>query len=473
MKNPDPITSGGALEKNLSPINVLSLAVGCMIGWGAFMLPGETFLPRGGPAGAAIAMALSALIMVIISNNYSYMMQRFPVTGGAFAYTREAFGIHHSFVCSWFLSLSYLSIVPLNGTALALICRILFPKTLQFGFHYTVAGYPIYLGEVLLASLVLILFGFLSIRGVKFAGQFENILVVALVVGIGILTAASLLPGPADFDNMKPAFSPGAAPAASILSLVAVAPWAFAGFETIPQAVEEFKFSVNKTKALMVVSILTGGAVYVVLDLITAMTIPPEFSNWFDYLQALPTLRGLASLPTFHAAQMLLGRPGLLFLGMAVLAAILSSIIGFYMATSRLLYSMAGSGLLPRWFGAIHPRYKTPANAILFTLLISLAALPFGRTALNWIVNMSSVGASIGALYTSLAALKYARSERNLPVTATAVIGICAGIAFIVLLLVPIPGSSASLSPASYVCLLIWVVLGFLFHSYSCKKQGL
>ena len=79
-----PVNSKQKFEKNLSPVNVLSLAVGCMIGWGAFMLPGESFLPKAGPAGACIAMAIAAGIMVIAACNYSFMMRRFPVTGGAF-----------------------------------------------------------------------------------------------------------------------------------------------------------------------------------------------------------------------------------------------------------------------------------------------------------------------------------------------------------------------------------------------------
>lgn len=465
-----PTNSKQRFEKNLSPANVLSLAVGCMIGWGAFMLPGETFLPKAGPAGACIAMAIAAGIMVIAACNYSFMMQRFPVTGGAFTYTREAFGIHHSFICSWFLSLSYLAIVPLNGTALALIFRVLFPKALQFGFHYQVAGYDIYLGEVLLASLVLIFFGFLSVKGVKFAGQFENGLVAALLIGIAVLTVACFLPGPADPKNLRPAFSPSTPALAGILGIVAVAPWAFAGYETIPQAVEEFNFSVNKTRILMIAAILTGGAIYILLNVITAMTIPPQYDSWAAYLHEAPNLTGLESMPTFHAARMLLGNVGLLFLGLAVLAAILSSIIGFYMATSRLLYSMSDSGLLPGWFGVISAKSKTPANAILFTMVVSLAALPFGRTALNWIVNMSSVGASIGALYTSLATFKYAKAEKKRSVMMTAVLGTCSSIAFIALLLIPIPGSNASLSKASYVCLLVWMILGAVFHGYSCRK---
>ena len=466
-----PIDPNQKFEKNLSPMNVLSLAVGCMIGWGAFMLPGETFLPKAGPAGACIAMAIAAGIMVIVACNYSFMMQRFPVTGGAFTYTREAFGIHHSFICSWFLSLSYLAIVPLNGTALALICRVLFPKALQFGFHYSVAGFDIYLGEVLFASLVLIFFGFLSVKGVRFAGQFENGLVAALLIGIVVLTVSCFLPGPADPKNLSPAFSPDTPALAGIMGIVAVAPWAFAGYETIPQAVEEFNFSVKKTRVLMVISVLTGAVIYMLLNVITAMTIPPQYDSWVSYLNEAPHLTGLESMPTFHAARMLLGNIGLLFLGLAVLAAILSSIIGFYMATSRLLYSMSGSGLLPGWFGMISAKSKTPANAILFTMVVSLAALPFGRTALNWIVNMSSVGASIGALYTSLAAFKYARAEGKRSVMITAVLGTCSSLAFIALLLIPIPGSNASLSRASYVCLLVWTLLGAAFHGYTCRNR--
>ena len=470
MKHSDSTNSDGRLQKNLSPVNVLTLAVGCMIGWGAFMLPGESFLPKAGPLGAVIAMIISVIIMSIISHNYGFMINLFPVTGGAFTYTREAFGIHHSFICSWFLSLAYLSIVPLNGTALALIGRVLFPKALTFGFSYTVAGYKIYLGEVLLAAAVIIFFAFLSIKGVKFAGQFQNILVTALVIGIGVLMFTCFLPGPADIENLKPVFSPSTPPLAGIASIVAVAPWALAGFETIPQAVEEFKFPIKKTQRLMIISVAAGGTVYALLNIITAMTVPEEFDSWFSYITAAPTLEGIKSLPTFNAAHMLLGKIGLVFLGIAILSAILSSIIGFYMATSRLLYSMALSGLLPKWFGVIDKKYNTPANAILFTMFMSLFALPFGRTALSWIVNMSSVGASIGYLYTSLASFKYAKIQKRISIMITSAIGAVCGLLFILLLLIPFPGSSAALSTASYVCLIVWSILGAVFHAVSVKK---
>lgn len=100
------------LEKKLSPVNVWSLALGCIIGWGAFVMPGNTFLIKAGPLGTAIAMAAAAVIMCIIANNYHFMINKYPVAGGEFTYTNAAFGETHAFICSWFLGLSYLALFP-------------------------------------------------------------------------------------------------------------------------------------------------------------------------------------------------------------------------------------------------------------------------------------------------------------------------------------------------------------------------
>lgn len=458
------------LEKKLSPINVWSLALGCIIGWGAFVMPGNTFLGKAGPLGTAIAMGIAALVMIIIAFNYNFMINKYPVAGGEFTYTQQAFGEKHAFVCSWFLGLSYLAIVPLNATALALIGRNLMNNIFQVGFHYNVAGYDIYLGEIILAVVALLLFAFLSIRGVKFTGTFQTGLVFALVGGVLIITIAALLSPSASYKNLTPGFTPDVAPIGGILAVVAVAPWAFVGFDTIPQAAEEFKFSPKKTKRIMILAILFGAAVYVILNTVTAMVIPEGYHSWVDYINDIPNLNGILSLPTFHAGQQLLGTWGVVFLGVAVLGAILSGIVGFFMATSRLLYSMAKENVLPAWFGKLDERYKTPANAIKFVLAIALIAPFFGRTALGWIVDMSSIGAAIGYGYTSLAAYKYAKMEGNKEIMATGIIGTIMALLFVVLLLVPIPMFNCSLGKESYICLVIWIVMGIAFYITSQKK---
>ena len=460
------------LEKKLSKLNVWALAFGCIIGWGAFVMPGNTFLPKAGPLGTAIAMGIAAVIMIIIAMNYHYMIEKYPVAGGEFTYTNAAFGEKNAFVCSWFLGLSYLAIVPLNGTALALIGRNLLGGIFQVGFHYSVAGYDIYLGEILLALAALLLFGWLSIRGVKFASVFQTILAVALVAGVAIVAIAALFSPKASVENLAPAFQPGNTKLAGILAVVAVAPWAFVGFDTVPQAAEEFSFSTKKTRSIMILSILFGAFVYIVNNTVTASVIPAGYESWVEYIDAIGGLSGLISLPTFHAAHELLGIFGLVFIGIAVLAAILSGIIGFYMATSRLLYSMSKERVLPGWFGKVHPKYKTPMNAILFVMIVSLIAPFFGRTALGWIVDMSSTGAAIGYAYTSAAALKLAIKEKKKGVIVTGIIGVVMAIAFLVLLLVPIPMFNCSLGKESYICLLIWIVLGVIFYFASKKRKA-
>lgn len=360
-----------------------------------------------------------------------------------------------------------------NATALALIGRNLMNNIFQVGFHYIVADYDIYLGEIILALFALALFAFLSIQGVKFAGVFQTGLVFVLVGGVALVVIAALFSDHASFENLKPAFYPVSDGTAlgGVLAVVAVAPWAFVGFDTIPQAAEEFNFSPRRTRVIMVISIVFGALVYVLLNTVTAMVVPEGYSSWVEYIDSVPELEGLISLPTFYAAHVLLGTPGLVILALAVMAAILSGIVGFYMATSRLLFSMSREAFLPEWFGKLHKKYKTPYHAILFIMVISMIAPFFGRTALNWIVDMSSLGAAVGYGYTSISALKIATGTGNKRIMTTGVLGTLFGAFFIILLLVPIPMFHCSLGKESYICLIIWIVLGIVFYFMTKSKR--
>lgn len=460
------------LERKLSPINVLALAFGCIIGWGAFVMPGNTFLPKAGPLGTAIGMLIAALIMIIIAFNYDYMINKYPIAGGEFTYTQKAFGKVHAFICAWFLGLSYATLVPMNSTALALIGRNLLNNIFQFGFHYNVAGYEIYFGELLLAIAAIVLFALLSIKGVKFAGTFQVVLTFALITGVVVVGVAALASPSISLSSLTPAYNPGSSTFSGVIAVLAVAPWAFVGFDTVPQSAEEFKFSPKKTKLIMAVSIIFGALVYIILNTVTAAVVPTGYANWYEYINDLSNLSGLASLPTFNAAYELLGNWGLFFLGISVLGAILSGIIGFYMATTRLLYSMANEKVIPAWFGKLHPKYKTPVNAIIFLMCISLVAPFFGRTALGWCVDMSSLGAAIGYGYTSASAMKFAKANGDKSIVITGIIGTIMAVIFAVLLLIPIPGLNCSLTTPSYICLIVWVVLGIIFYLTSTKKNN-
>ena len=166
------------LRRQLSPMHVWAIAFGCVIGWGSFINPGKKFLPNSGVAGTAIAMVLGALVMIVIAFSYAYMVPKYPSAGGEFSFAKNCFGKKTAFLCGWFLVVAYLTNVPMNSTAIGLIVDGLdgTADCLKFGFHYSIAGFEIYAGEMLLSMLILVLFGWLNVIGVKKAGIVQTVL---------------------------------------------------------------------------------------------------------------------------------------------------------------------------------------------------------------------------------------------------------------------------------------------------------
>lgn len=413
-------------------------------------------------------MLAAVIILIIISINYYYMIKRYPVAGGEFIYVNAVFGRKNAFICSWFLALCYLSIVPVNATALALIFRTVLHDVFvfQFGFHYQVAGYDVYMGEVILALTALCLFAWLSIRGVSITGKFQTLLVILLVGGISSVSIAAILNSQVSWSNFSPGFPPDAKNhLVAVLSILAISPFAFVGFDTIPQSAEEFNFSPVKSLLIMIVAILFGAFAYVALNMITIAILPPGFDNWVDYIKASKSAAGLMTLPTFYSAFLLLGKSGLFIMSIAVIAAILSGLLGFYMATSRLLFAMSRDKVIPAVFSELHNKYKTPRNTILFVLAVSIIAPFIGRTVLSWIVDMASLGAAVGYGYTSLVAYKYAKDKGDTPIKITGILGFIFAALFAILLVVPIPYFNISLGKESYFFLLIWTIMGYYFYT--------
>lgn len=489
MKNQISNVGEVKLEKKLNPLNVWALAFGCIIGWGSFVNPGKKFLPNSGPAGTAIAMVLGALIMIVIAMSYSYMVPKYPEAGGEFTFTKRCIGRKSAYICAWFLLAAYLTNVPMNSTALGLIVDGIFGPILKFGFHYSIAGFDIYLGEMLFATLILTLFGLFCIKGIKVAGIIQTVLAITLAVCVFTLTAAALLSGKTSLDNLSPLFgfdkaeaieaykaASGVAPEAfahndkmaifsAVLATLAIAPWAFVGFDTIPQAAEEFKFSARKVNVIMTVAIIFGCFVYTANNTITAAAL----ENWPELIvnsESTPWL-------LLAAAEKLLGLTGKLLVGVAVLCAVLSGIMGFYLASSRLMYSMSRDGYLPAVFCKVDAKNKTPRNALLFCMLISLSGPILGREALGWFVDMSAIGASIGFGFTCLCTIITLRREREKKplLMFLAALGSAFSVMFMVLQLIPIPGlASVHFCRESYIMLAVWVAVGLVFYLSRIKK---
>ena len=438
------------LKKVMRPIDVWGLALGAIIGWGCFVLPGTAFLPKAGPAGTAAGMLIGALLIIVIAVSYGYLIRKFPISGGEFVYTKEAIGKRNAFVCGWAMILAYWSLIPLNATALALISRYLFPGIVQQGLLYEIAGWDVYAGEVVLASAAIIIMALINIRGIKQAAWMQTAIALTLVGCIFVVTF--LVFSIADWSNLAPGFPDGRRWWKGVFSIVAMAPWAFIGFDCIPQSAEEYNFSHKKSTSIMITAVLMAAFLYIAICAVTAVGVEPwqellaQRNNW----------------PTGYVVRNTLGLAGITVLGIAMFCAVVSGMNAFYISTSRLMYAMAKEGSLPKWFERLSHRYGTPVNAILFTMAMSLFAPWFGREILLWIVDMTSVGAAIVFAYTTASAAIIGHRNGSRKYTIFGIVGCVFSLFFLSLLI--IPGMPGYLSFQSRVVLLVWILIGFSFY---------
>lgn len=442
------------LEKTLNPIEVLALALGAIVGWGCFILPAIRFLPGAGPLGTVLAFFIGALFQCVVALSYSFLIKPYPVAGGAFAYAYAGFGVKGAFICGWALVLSYICVIAANAMALILLTRYLAPGVFDVGYLYSIAGWNINAGELLFVSIVLIAFGWMNYRGMNAASVIQVILAIALTCGVLLLSAGTFLSSSSSLANLYPLFSEDRSPVACVLVILALTPWLYVGFDTIPQTAEEFKFSPEKARGLMLWSIIAGAVIYSLVTLSVAGYVP--------YKTLLEQNHAWA---TGWVADQVFGRFGGVALTVPVLAGILTGMNGFFMATTRLLFSMGRSKFLPNFFASVHPKYNTPWKSVLFTLAFCLIVPWFGRAALGWIVDMSAIGTALAYFFTSLTAYKYLARHPRLSEAAwgkpVCVVGAFTSVVCFFLLIYP--DSPAAISVPSWITLFVWLGLGGIF----------
>ena len=466
------------LSKYLSPLGAWALAFGCAVGWGSFVMPGTTFLPLAGPVGTAIGLAVSAAIMMVIGYNYHFLMQRFPDAGGTYSYTKECFNHDHGFLSAWFLLITYVAIIWANATALPLIVRNVFGGVFQLGFHYEVAGFEIYIGEVLLAIGALAIGAAVCMRNkvamhVQIAMAsvlFFGALLLLVIMLFGIRGAETPEIAHVAEHPLAPAFSPAHMSLQGVITVIALAPWAFVGFESICHSTAEFSFPIKKSFMIMLFAVVAAAIAYGVLAVLAVMVLPEGCASWDEYILNLNEYEGVVGLPTFFAATSLLGRVGTILLGAMAVGGIATGLIGNFVASSRLLFALANDDLLPQWFARVDERH-VPRNAIAFLFCISIILPFFGRTAISWIVDVTTVGATIAYAYVSASALKTARLYENKTAAIAGTAGLIISLIFAFCFLAPNIMAVTTLATESYLILAAWGMLGLAFFLYLFRRD--
>ncbi|UOQ86831.1 APC family permease [Gracilibacillus salinarum] len=457
------------LKKTLKPHWVWAIALGSAIGWGAFVQP-VNWMATAGPLGVISGFFIGALLMILIAVSYGFLIKSFPVSGGEFAYAYISLGRTHAFISGWFLTLGYICIVALNASAFALMFKFVFPQFIENLHLYNVAGWEVYVPEIIVASLVLIVFGFFNVRGSSISGRIQFIFCLVMVGAILLLTMMVGVQPEAGLANVKPYFPTDTSAMAAIISIVAIAPWAYVGFDNIPQTAEEFDFSSSKAFKLIVFAILAAAILYSFMIITTSMIRPWQGVVEENYIWG-----------TGQVVQDLLGTVGLLILVIALTMGIFTGLNGFVISSSRLLFAMSRAKIIPEGFSKLHPKYKTPYWGVIFTVIVAMFSPWFGREALLWVVDMSSIGVTIAYFYTCYAAFSMFTFNADNPLgngkqiyspvkKVISILGMLASLTFLVLLL--FPGSPAFLGLESRIALAAWVILGLIFYLAKRKEYN-
>lgn len=437
-------------KKALNAFDSYALGFGAMIGFGWVVLSGG-WLQDGGTFGAAIAMAGGGLIMALVAFIYAELTAAMPKAGGEHHYLMHGMGPRWAFIGSWGITGGYISIVAFEAVALPRTISYIWPEILENPM-YSIFGSDVSLTWALIGAIAAVAITAINYIGIKVAGVVQTFVVLFLVIVGVLLLTGSLTNG--SVENMEPFFTD----ASGLFTVLIVVPFLFVGFDVIPQASEELNMSPRRIGKLMVISVFIA-ALWYVMVIVTAGSAMPRADL---FASDLATADAMGALWDSQIMANVLLAGGI--------AGILTSWIALLIGASRLLYAMGRSGMLPRWFGSLHPRFKTPGNAVLFVGALSIIAPFFGTGMLGWLVDSGSPSIVLTYLMVCVVFLMLRRREPQLErpfVSGRGKVGTFVGVLGVVLtfglLTLYIPGMPASIAPMSYVLCLAWWAIGIVF----------
>ena len=450
---------GKGLQTYLSPAAVWALSIGTIIGWGSLVVTSSTYLADAGPAGSVLGMLAGLVITLFIGWNYHYMINCFPEAGGSYAFTREVFGYDHGFLTAWFLALTYLAVLWANATSLPLFSRYFLGGLFKFGYLYTILGYDVYIGEALLTFGSVLLVALLCMRLKRLTAGLMVFMAGFFTLGILVCSVSALIHPDHGF---QPAYIPDKNEILQIMRIACISPWAYIGFESISHSTEEFSFPRKKVFRIMASALIVSTVLYILIILLSVTAYPPEYSTWLEYIQDHGNLEGIKGLPAFYAVNHYMGSTGVTILILSLLALILTSLVGNITALSRLFYSLGKDHILPHRFSSLNEQH-VPSQAL--WLIVGLTAvIPFlGRTAIGWIVDVTTIGAVIIYGFVSASAGRMAALRGDRREKLTGLIGLAAMAIVGFYLLAPNLFSTATLATESYILFAFWAILGFLY----------
>jgi len=445
------------LTKRISFFGLIALGAAGVIG-SSWIYTNSRFFKAYGAGGEIFGLTIAVVIAVFIALSYAELSTIFPRAGGEVVYTYAAFGGKTSFVAGWALIGAYLSSLAFYVGASALLLGLIFPGV-KVGPSYTIAGVEMHFTELAFGVLVTLAVFAFNYFGIGMASKAQQIMFVAMIV-IGVVLVVVAF-GHGSPSNFWPAFAPDQDPFPSMVRFILPALTFLTGFELVAVLAEEADMPTRKIGISVILSIVCAGAFYVIVLLGSAWVIPWQQTAGME----------MGTIDAFMAA----GFPVLAYAAYAVAAlGLITSFLGLFAATPRLMLSLARANMMPKVFTKTHPKYGTPTNALWLTLGFILAFGWLGKGAIGWFLDMGGFTIAIAWVLTVVSLLRIRSKYPDLKgafKTPTLVLPVVGGVgAAAVAVAVLIPNTPLSLAwPEEYVILAVWIVAGFVLYMLKPK----
>lgn len=363
------VNSSPKLVRTVSRWQIVGLSINDVIGSGVFLLPAAAAVLLGGASIWAVFLAGCAVAILVLC--FAEASSYFDEPGGAYLYTREAFGEFIGFEVGWMTWLARVTSVASLSVGFALACSYVWPEASE--------GW----GRVLVITASLAFLTWINIIGVKQGAKTAVFLTIAKSIPLVAFVAVGLFHIKWELVNLdSPAVNFDSLSEAVLLLL-----FAYVGFENAPAAAGEYKNPKKDVPFALLIMVLLVTLIYTLVQFVAVGTYPAlqQSESPLADSGAYFAGAGMALLMTIGAMVSIFGNVGN------------TTLIG-----PRYLYALAKDGYGFKALAKVHPKYRTPAIAILvqsgLALALALSGSFVGLAMLSIIARLATYVGTVAAL---------------------------------------------------------------------------
>ena len=388
-------------NKSISFFGLVAMGIGCMLGTSWLLLTGPWLEVAGGPLNLAVAFALCIVVELPFAFAYMEAIPMLPRQGGEVVYSSAAFGPGGGFAVGWAgVLMNSIVFCWVDLAAISLLDE-LFPALGRVGLLYTVGGHSVTLPNVLCQLALAGAIVYIQYRGADLCASLAKLATVVLLTmclaGLAVCFSHFAPAVYAADGGLEFHFSGSA----SLLSMLV---FSVAGWETVAKAAADATGSAaRKAGAALITCLLIVTALLCLVPTAVAGNLP-----WRSAVdRTAPFADVLVSITGWPAVR-------LAFLATAFVGAVGVMNSTLY-SSSRMLYGLARSKLVPGGFGRLHPRYGTPTRCVWFAAAFVLPAPFTGKLFFRPLIHVASLATIVMWVMTLAAVLRLRRTRSDLP----------------------------------------------------------